>query len=135
MNKTKRYPANIVFSYLILSSLWVLFSDLAVESLSNDLREHALAQTVKGLVFIILTSALLWVMVRKNNRDLESANDLDSVTGLHSPSVFYRYLNKRLKKSQASDHYVLFLLDIDNFKSVADQIGFENTNLFLKDIA
>lgn len=135
MNKTKRYPANIVFSYLILSSLWVLFSDLAVESLSNDLQEHALAQTVKGLVFIILTSALLWVMVRKNNRDLESANDLDSVTGLHSPSVFYRYLNKRLKKSQASDHYVLFLLDIDNFKSVADQIGFENTNLFLKDIA
>ncbi|MEZ8778818.1 putative bifunctional diguanylate cyclase/phosphodiesterase [Vibrio splendidus] len=135
MNKTKRYPVNIVFSYLILSSLWVLFSDLAVESLSNNLHEHALAQTVKGLIFIILTSILLWVMVQKNNRDLEDANDLDSVTGLHSPSVFYRYLNKRLKNSQASDHYVLFLLDIDNFKSVADQIGFENTNSFLKDIA
>ena len=130
MNKIKRYPFNIVFSYLILSSLWVLFSDLAVESLSNNLHEHALAQTVKGLSFTITTSALLWVMVRKNNRDLESANDLDSVTELRSPSVFYRYLNKRLKKFQVSDHYVLFLLVIDNFKSVADQIGFENTNLF-----
>ena len=97
MNKTKRYPINIVFSYLILSTLWVLFSDLAVESLSNNLHEHALAQTVKGLSFTITTSALLWVMVRKNNRDLESANDLDSVTELRSPSVFYRYLNKRLK--------------------------------------
>ena len=135
MNKIKRYPTNIVFSYLILSSLWVFFSDLAVELLSDDLQEHALAQTIKGLIFIILTSTLLWIMVRKNNRDIERANDLDSVTGLHSPSVFYRYLNKRLKTSQATDHYVLFLLDIDNFKSVADQIGFENTNLFLKDIA
>lgn len=135
MSKVKQQPVNIVLSYLIISFLWVLFSDLAVESLSSDLQEHALAQTIKGLIFIILTSTLLWIMVRKNNRDLESANDLDSVTGLHSPSVFYRYLNKRLNKSQASGQYVLFLLDIDNFKSVADQIGFESTHSFLKDIA
>ncbi len=110
MSKVKQQPVNIVLSYLIISFLWVLFSDLAVESLSSDLQEHALAQTIKGMIFIILTSTLLWIMVRKNNRDLESANDLDSVTGLHSPSVFYRYLNKRLNKSQASGQYVLFYL-------------------------
>ncbi|MEZ9564150.1 putative bifunctional diguanylate cyclase/phosphodiesterase [Vibrio artabrorum] len=135
MDKTKRYPVNIVFSYLMLSSSWILFSDLAVEALSNDLQEHAFFQTFKGLVFIVMTSFLLWVLVKKNNRDLESANDLDSVTGLHSPSVFFRYLKKRLKSSDTSDRYILFLLDIDDFKTIADQIGFENTHAFLKDIA
>lgn len=33
------------------------------------------------------------------------------------------------------ERYVLFLLDIDNFKPVADQLGFEKSSQFLKDIA
>lgn len=135
MKKNSLTSAKLVFAYFVFASLWVLFSDKAVELLSSNLQVYTLVQSLKGMLFIVITSLLLWGLIKKNNRDIERANDIDYVTGLHSPYVFFRYLEQKFSSAKENEHYVLFLLDIDNFKPIADQLGFEKSNQFLKDIA
>ncbi|ELB2852070.1 bifunctional diguanylate cyclase/phosphodiesterase [Vibrio alginolyticus] len=127
--------ARFVFSYFVFASAWVLFSDKVVESLSSNFQVYTLVQSLKGMLFIVITSLLLWGLIKKNNRELERANDIDYVTGLHSPYVFFRYLEQKIRSTKENEHYVLFLLDIDNYKPVADELGFVKSNQFLKDIA
>ncbi|EGR0306208.1 GGDEF domain-containing protein [Vibrio alginolyticus] len=127
--------ARFVFSYFVFASAWVLFSDKVVESLSSNLQVYTLVQSLKGMLFIVITSLLLWGLIKKNNRELERANDIDYVTGLHSPYVFFRYLEQKIRSTKENEHYVLFLLDIDNYKPAADELGFVKSNQFLKDIA
>lgn len=127
--------AKLSLHYFVFATLWILFSDKAVEMLAGSLHLYSLAQSLKGVLFILVTSLMLWLMIKRNNLELERANDIDYVTGLHSPFVFFRYLEQKLSDASKSEHYVLFLLDIDNFKSVSDHLDFEKTNLFLKDIA
>ncbi|ANQ28613.1 diguanylate cyclase [Vibrio natriegens] len=135
MKKNSRSSVKFVLHYFVFSSLWILFSDKAVELLPGNLRIYSLAQSLKGVLFITITSLLLWVLIKRNNRELERANDIDFVTGLHSPFVFFRYLEQKINDSNQSEHYVLCLVDIDNFKPVSDQLGFEKSSQFLKDIA
>ncbi|HHF0521820.1 TPA: putative bifunctional diguanylate cyclase/phosphodiesterase [Vibrio alginolyticus] len=135
MKLNAKSSARFVFSYFVFASAWVLFSDKVVESLSSNLQVYTLVQSLKGMLFIVITSLLLWGLIKKNNRELERANDIDYVTGLHSPYVFFRYLEQKIRSTKENEHYVLFLLDIDNYKPVADELGFVKSNQFLKDIA
>ncbi|EGR0306961.1 GGDEF domain-containing protein [Vibrio alginolyticus] len=135
MKKNSLSSVKLVLSYFVFASIWVLFSDKALELLSTNLQAYTLVQSLKGMLFVVFTSVLLSGLIKKNNKELERANDIDYVTDLHSPYVFFRYLEQKFDRTQESDHYALFLLDIDNFKSVADRIGFTKSNLFLKDIA
>lgn len=135
MKKNFLSSAKLVLSYFAFASMWVLFSDKAVELLSNNQQVYTSVQSLKGMLFVVITSFLLWGLIKKNNRYIERANDIDYVTGLHSPYVFFRYLEQKFRNTKKDEHYVLFLLDIDNFKPISDRIGFVKSNLFLKDIA
>lgn len=135
MKRNIKSSTKFVFTYFVFASLWVWFSDKAVELLSSNPQVYTLVQSLKGMLFIVVTSLLLWGLVKKNNRELEQANDIDSVTGLHSPLVFFRYLEQKIQSAKEDEHYVLFLLDIDNFKPIADRLGFMKSSQFLKDIA
>ena len=135
MKKNSHSSEKLVLHYFVFASLWILFSDKAIELLPGSLGVYSLLQSLKGILFIVVTSLLLWVLIKRNNRELQQAYDVDYVTGLHSPLVFFRYLEQKISSVSEREHYVLFLLDIDNFKPVADQLGFEKSSQFLKDIA
>lgn len=51
--------------YLILGVLWIVFSDLAVESLTPDLQEAVNLNIIKGLFFVITTVSLLYLFVAR----------------------------------------------------------------------
>ncbi|AYF89191.1 EAL domain-containing protein [Pseudomonas sp. DY-1] len=53
----------LVLPYFILASLWVLFSDRALYSLVGDRVLLAELQTTKGLLFVLVTSLLLFTLV------------------------------------------------------------------------
>lgn len=135
MKRITQSSTKFVFTYFAFASLWVWFSDKAVELLSSNPQSYTLVQSLKGMLFILVTSLWLWGLVKKNNRELEQAHDIDYVTGLHSPLVFFRYLEQKIQSAKEDEQYVLFLLDVDNFKPVADQLGFMKSSQFLKDIA
>ncbi|MFZ5484305.1 MAG: PAS domain-containing protein [Pseudomonadota bacterium] len=55
----------IVLVYAVFASLWILGSDLIAERLLSDPDHLRLAQSLKGLLFVTLTTLLLaWVLVR-----------------------------------------------------------------------
>ena len=49
--------------YFIIASFWVLFSDHALEALSGDARQLAELQTFKGLLFVTITSLMLYLLL------------------------------------------------------------------------
>ncbi len=54
-----------VLLYAVIAALWILFSDRAVESLLRDPDSLAIANTLKGLFFVSVTSLLLlYLLVR-----------------------------------------------------------------------
>ena len=56
--------AAVVLGYAALSALWVLASDRAVEWLLADSAQMAVAHTLKGWLFIAVTSLLLYHLLR-----------------------------------------------------------------------
>ena len=48
-----------------MASLWILLSDKAVEWLFSTPAQFALASTIKGWLFILITALMLYAMLRR----------------------------------------------------------------------
>lgn len=58
-------PLRIVLAYASFAGAWILFSDHALALLVSDPRHRDLAQSVKGALFVLVTAALLFVLMRR----------------------------------------------------------------------
>ena len=56
----------ITTTYLVLASLWIVFSDMALDWLTGDPLESLRLQTYKGLNFVLTTSVLLYIVLRRS---------------------------------------------------------------------
>lgn len=56
----------IVGIYALIGSLWIYYSDSAVAFLVNDHNLLARIGILKGLLFIVLTSLLLYLLIKQN---------------------------------------------------------------------
>lgn len=56
---------SVVLVYAAFAALWILLSDKAVQALFNDPGQMALASTLKGWLFVAVTSVLLYVLIRR----------------------------------------------------------------------
>ncbi|MBF4248184.1 diguanylate cyclase, partial [Vibrio anguillarum] len=135
MDRAGISAVKVTLIYATFAVLWILFSDMTVELLLDNAQLRALAQTYKGLMFVIITALLLLMLVLRGNRLLEKTNDMDSLTGLHSLSMFVRTLNITIKKLKSNERFILCYLDVDDFKSINETLGFERADAFLQDLA
>ena len=55
----------IVLLYAIFAALWIIISDWAVEQMFSDPGHPVLPQTIKGLLFVAVTSLLLYNLMRR----------------------------------------------------------------------
>jgi PAS domain S-box-containing protein len=62
----------VVAAYAAVALAWVAFSDRALEALIPDAATRDTAQTVKGAAFVVVTSALLYVLIRRGERGLRA---------------------------------------------------------------
>ncbi|MGX5834945.1 PAS domain-containing protein [Aeromonas piscicola] len=62
---TRAHILNVVLTYAAVASLWILLSDKAVEWLFSSQAQFALASTIKGWLFILITSLMLYTMLRR----------------------------------------------------------------------
>src|SRR5262245_20573644 len=56
----------IVLVYLLTASLWIIYSDMALDWLTNDPIDSLELQTCKGLNFVLTTSMLLYIVLRRS---------------------------------------------------------------------
>jgi diguanylate cyclase (GGDEF)-like protein len=75
-NKSAGYKISLKICslYFILGSLWILFSDRLVALLITDINEFALINTYKGWAFILITTLLLYCLIRYFLRQLLDSN-------------------------------------------------------------
>ncbi len=71
----------------------------------------------------------------KNNNALEKATDMDSLTGLHSLTMFVRTLNLTIKQLKKDEQLILGYLDIDDFRRINESLGYEKADNFLRELA
>ncbi|GEM_PF-225424 len=64
----------IVLIYLLMGIVWVMFSDALVFIVSDHFAEITLAQNLKGLFFVLVTGALLYLLISRAYRQVVSAN-------------------------------------------------------------
>lgn len=67
-NQKRIYPSWIllvVWGYVIFASLWILLSDKAIEWMFNDPLQLTLAATLKGWLFVVITSLLLFGLIKR----------------------------------------------------------------------
>lgn len=65
-------PFKIVLPYIIVSTLWILFSDSIVNKLFQEPDQITALSTYKGLGFVIVTGTMLYVLVRGYTKQLET---------------------------------------------------------------
>ena len=63
-----RNAVKITFIYVIVSSLWILLSDHAVALLSENIEIVTRYASIKGLMFVVVTSVLLFLLILKDNK-------------------------------------------------------------------
>jgi PAS domain S-box-containing protein len=78
MNKQSALqPSKVILIYAVLSALWILLSDRLIDLLFSSSNQFVLASTIKGLLFVLATSLLLYWLL---NRHLSGVTATQVVT-------------------------------------------------------
>ncbi|HET8808482.1 MAG TPA: hypothetical protein VFM76_08885, partial [Methylophaga sp.] len=59
-------PVRIALLYAAFASLWIVFSDQLIELLAQDKNALSQLQTFKGLIFVVVTTILVWLLVHRS---------------------------------------------------------------------
>jgi len=66
-----RRAFRIALIYALVGAAWILFSDRAVEFLFDEVAATHVAQSVKGIAFVLLTATLIYWLTLRSLRDVE----------------------------------------------------------------
>ncbi|MDT8438923.1 MAG: ATP-binding protein [Wenzhouxiangellaceae bacterium] len=69
-----RGAAGIVLTYLVVASLWIGFSDLAVEAVFHSSEAIVHASLIKGWLFVIVTAVMLYALITKLLQRIDDAH-------------------------------------------------------------
>lgn len=61
-------PLRIALLYAMFAALWIVFSDRLIELLAYDKTALSQLQTFKGLIFVVVTTLLVWLLVHSSLR-------------------------------------------------------------------
>jgi light-regulated signal transduction histidine kinase (bacteriophytochrome) len=76
MTKIKpEIPHHTALLYAVFSGLWIYFSDRPLESLAPDLSTLNILQTYKGMYFVVVTTILLFLILRVRINKLQIVQD------------------------------------------------------------
>ena len=109
--------------YAIIGGLWILFSDKALESFTNDVNYINIAQTYKGWFYVLVTSALLFILLKRAIEKTERLLSLDPLTQLPRHYQFTRLLDRQLKNISEEKKVVLVYMDLCKFSQINQEFG------------
>lgn len=125
----------IALIYAFFAGLWIVFSDMALESMVSDVALMSRLQTYKGWFFVLVTAVMLCFLVFSALLKIERINEFDSLTGLLNHHMFMEQVSRKLLNKQAKQKVVVIYQDIDRFSKVNEALGFGLANQALADYA
>lgn len=91
-------PVSIAIVYAVAGSLWILVSDQFVDAFVAEGAVETYAQTLKGLLFVGVSSLLVYGLVANSWRELERTNHrLD--LAVQQTSILHRILRHNLRNT------------------------------------
>ncbi|MEW8139434.1 MAG: PAS domain S-box protein [Candidatus Thiodiazotropha endolucinida] len=78
-----QHALTIVFIYAVVSAVWILLSDKLIEIITSSQSQMAFASTLKGWLFILLTSVLLYWLILRLQRDTDNQHE-NTAIGIRS---------------------------------------------------
>ena len=87
---TARSALKVAFIYLVVASVWIAFSD-ALLARMMDGEPSVMANTVKGIGFVVITAGLLFALIRRELERRQTISDRFRLYLDHSPDLVYRY--------------------------------------------
>lgn len=110
--------------YLVLGSLWILFSDQWVAWLFEDVQTLSRVQTYKGWFYVAATALLVYWLMRLSLMRLKSIALEDALTGLPNRQAFDLEVKQRCRTAFLNSHqFCLAIIDIDHFKELNESLG------------
>ncbi|MEW8535064.1 MAG: hypothetical protein AB2569_05305 [Candidatus Thiodiazotropha endolucinida] len=83
-----QHALTIVFIYAVVSAVWILWSDWLIEQITDSQSQMALASTLKGWLFIVLTSILLyWLIQRLQHDNINQRQQVEGIRSLWLPTL------------------------------------------------
>ena len=64
----KTNPLRIIYFYLVIGFGWILLSDTVLYALITDPNVNLVIQSYKGILYVVITAALLYVIIKKDYR-------------------------------------------------------------------
>lgn len=74
MIKSKSGVKTVVIPYAVLGSLYIILSDYLVKHITSEIHDLFLFGVIKGILFIIFTSILIYFLVRRHTSGLRKLN-------------------------------------------------------------
>lgn len=94
--------SRIVLLYIVLSALWIWFSDHALDALVHNHVELTSLQSLKGWLFVVSTGAMLYWMIGRDLRRLRAANQ--TLLDGHTQSLRVLVSAMDIRHRETSDH-------------------------------
>jgi two-component sensor histidine kinase len=88
----------VVLVYFVVGCLWILFSDKLLLLFPNEPNSMVFLSTIKGWFYVLVTSTLLWFLVRSEMRR-RSALEAELREGIGEKAVLLFELNHRVKNN------------------------------------
>lgn len=95
-----RNSLKITLVYLVLSALWIFFSDRLLGLLTSDPALFLEFQTYKGWFFVLITSILLYYLIEKSTSRLEKSRT-EAEAALREKKAVLSELHHRVKNNLA----------------------------------
>ena len=90
-------PLSIVLVYALAGSVWILLSDTITGTLANRIDLYQDISLAKGLLFILITSALLYLLIRFFIKEIQTSGNILQAAFQSSPDAINI---KRLKSGK-----------------------------------
>jgi len=97
-----RFEYRIAFIYFLLGFTWIYFSDTFFGSIIKDKDYLVSINIIKGVAYIIITTILLFILVRRHIRELNRAERIikEHSLELEEQNIEYKQLNDELQKAK-----------------------------------
>lgn len=122
------YSFKIALLYLVVGGAWILLSDIVLRDMNVPQDNLMLFSIIKGLVYVIITAALCFLIVNKTMKKVMKASSetqylayYDELTGLHNR----RYMETALSGIDKDSNLPLTIIvgDFNGLKLVNDAFG------------
>ncbi|MFC3852804.1 putative bifunctional diguanylate cyclase/phosphodiesterase [Salinispirillum marinum] len=124
MSSTTKTALRLALTYIVMGSLWILFSDRALALFVQDAAQLSQLQTAKGWAFVLLTGLLFFVLARRALTRELALSERDALTQLLNRHMFRRELDNELRLAVQSGEYLTLLhLNMDGFRQINNTAG------------